>query len=59
MNCERCENTTHMPKQCEYCKKVICRACLKSSKRVGKTVQLVICKSCWGNLKARKKYKST
>lgn len=48
-----------MPKQCEYCTKVICRACLKSSKRVGKTVQLVICKTCWSDLKARKKFKST
>ncbi|VVC02673.1 Uncharacterised protein [Candidatus Burarchaeum australiense] len=47
-----------MPRQCEYCKKVICRACVKSSKRIGKVTQMAICKSCWGDLKARKKFKS-
>jgi len=58
LNCERCGNYTHLPRNCSYCKKLLCRSCIKSSKRVQKIKRLIICKGCWGDLGARKKFKS-
>lgn len=58
MNCEICSNTMVVPERCEYCGKLACNACVKSSKRLAKVRRLVICRRCWGNLKTRKKFKS-
>lgn len=49
----------HFLEKCEYCQKMVCVNCEKSAKRVRKLRRLVICKSCWGNLKSRKLFKST
>lgn len=58
LNCELCSNTVTVPERCEYCSKMACRTCQKSSKRVGKVKHLVICKGCWGDMDKRKKFKS-
>ncbi len=58
MICERCSNETYMPEKCNYCGKMLCRDCHKSSKNSKKEGRLVICKSCWGNLGKRGKFKS-
>lgn len=58
--CERCKREAHYLEYCDYCepKKRVCRSCQKSSKTASKTQRLVICKTCWGNIKKRKAFKS-
>ena len=58
MNCERCGKPTHLVRVCEYCKKSLCRACIKSAKRIEKVSRLIICKGCWGSIKKRRRFKS-
>ncbi len=59
MICDRCSESMHFLEKCEYCQKMVCVNCEKSAKRVRKLRRLVICKTCWGNLKSRKLFKST
>lgn len=58
MKCERCGKETHVPEPCDYCKKVVCRSCAKSSRTVSKTIRRVICKDCWTKMPARTQFKS-
>lgn len=58
MNCERCGNVAIVPERCGYCEKLLCRACEKSAKRIGKTKRFVICRTCWGDLRKRRKFKA-
>ena len=59
MICEKCSGETHRPEKCNYCGRMVCRNCEKSSKRSKKEGRLVICKNCWGNLKRRQKFKTS
>jgi len=60
MTCGRCGTQTVKLESCNYCRKKICTSCIKSSRRVKQRVKrLFICKGCWGNMKSRKKYKTT
>lgn len=56
--CERCSNQIYYAEKCDYCKKMVCLLCEKSAKRVKKIRRWVICKACWGNLKARSQFKA-
>jgi len=58
MNCERCGAEIYKYNVCNYCHRKICNNCVKSSRRVSKTVRLVICKDCWGDMEKRKAFKS-
>lgn len=55
--CKRCGKQTAKFQNCGYCKMKICYSCIKNSKRkkIGKRY---ICKTCWTDMKKRKKYKS-
>jgi hypothetical protein len=57
MVCERCGKQTAKPEACNYCKKMCCNLCIKSSKRPSRLVRLIICKNCWGNMEKRGKFK--
>ncbi|VVB66778.1 Uncharacterised protein [Candidatus Gugararchaeum adminiculabundum] len=58
MICERCSNQAYFLEKCNYCEKMVCRACEKSSKRRMKIKRYVICKTCWSDIKKRQKFKS-
>ncbi|MCL5419998.1 MAG: hypothetical protein M1354_03945 [Candidatus Marsarchaeota archaeon] len=58
MLCERCGADIHKYESCRYCGKKICSNCIKSSRKVSKIVRIVICKSCWSDMKRRKAFKS-
>ncbi|MGB9577393.1 MAG: hypothetical protein ACP5O3_00175 [Candidatus Micrarchaeia archaeon] len=58
MKCERCGSDAHVIEACDYCGRKVCRACIKSSRTVAKTIRRVICKDCWTNTKKRKEFKS-
>ncbi|MBM3229019.1 hypothetical protein FJZ26_01180 [Candidatus Parvarchaeota archaeon] len=57
MICERCSSPVHQFELCNYCNKKICVSCTKAAKRVEKTDRFAICKSCWGNMKSRTRWK--
>jgi hypothetical protein len=56
--CERCKKEVHILEHCNYCNRMICNSCMKSSSRYKKTTRLVICKDCWGSMKRRDAFKS-
>jgi len=58
MKCQRCGKEAHSLEPCDYCNRVVCRACIKSTRTVAKTIRRVICKDCWTKLPLRKKFKS-
>ncbi len=58
VRCERCGKNIHKYNTCNYCKRKICVNCVKSSRRVSKTIRLVICKDDWSKLPSRKAFKS-
>ena len=58
LSCERCKRETYKPERCNYCKRMICNLCTKSSSRYRKTTRLIICKDCWSNMKKRSAFKS-
>ncbi|MEM4272461.1 MAG: hypothetical protein QXH30_02630 [Candidatus Bilamarchaeaceae archaeon] len=57
MVCERCGKQTAKLEACSYCKKMCCISCEKSSKKPDRLTKLIICKSCWGNMEKRRKFK--
>ena len=57
MTCERCGKQSPKLEKCNYCGRLVCRDCTKSSKRL-KVGRLFICKDCWSDMKKRKEYKS-
>ena len=57
MMCERCRADIYKYSTCNYCKRKICINCVKSSRRVSKTIRLVICKDCWTKMPSRKLFK--
>ncbi len=57
MLCDRCKREIYKWEQCNYCGKKICNLCTKSSQRASKIARLVICKSCWSDMRARMAYK--
>ncbi|MCL4374137.1 MAG: hypothetical protein M1360_03875 [Candidatus Marsarchaeota archaeon] len=56
--CERCKRETYRYETCNYCGRKVCYDCIKSSRRYHKTVRLVICKDCWGDMKKRRAFKN-
>jgi hypothetical protein len=58
MVCERCGKKIAKLDKCNYCRKMCCTLCVKSSKRAGKGDKLYICKDCWSVMEKRKKFKS-
>jgi hypothetical protein len=56
--CERCKKQFPKAERCNYCNKLICESCTKSSKRASKVRKLFICKDCWSNMASRTKFKS-
>jgi len=58
MFCQRCKKETYFLEKDLYCGRNVCNACVKSSKRPVRTLHVVICKDCWGDLKKRAVYKS-
>lgn len=58
MLCERCSADIYKYEICRYCKRKICFNCVKSSRRVTKTIRIVICKDDWGKIKNRQDFKS-
>lgn len=56
-SCERCGEQTAKLEKCDFCKRKVCFACIKSSKRK-KSGRMFICKDCWGKMPRRKKYKA-
>jgi len=59
VTCERRGEQVARAERCTYCNKQVCEACLKSSKRIAKTRRYFICKSCWGNIGFRTRFKSS
>ena len=57
MHCERCGSDIYKYEVCRYCKRKIDANCVKSSRRVTKTLRIVICKDDWGKMKNRKEFK--
>ncbi len=58
ITCERCKREIIKYLKCDYCGRSICNNCIKSSERTAKTIRLIICKDCWGDMPKRKAYKS-
>ncbi len=58
MLCERCGADIYKREVCRQCGRKMCTNCVKSSRRVTKTVRIVICKDCWSVMKKRKAFKS-
>ena len=56
--CELCKRETPYLEVCNYCNKKICRACEKAGATHTKILHTVICRSCWGDLKKRTRWKS-
>ncbi len=56
--CERCKKLNPKMEKCDYCNRLVCESCTKSSKRSEKTKKLFICKDCWSNMVRRSKFKS-
>ena len=57
--CERCGAKTAKLDSCNYCSKMCCVSCVKSSKRAKvKGEKLYICKDCWTKMDRRGKFKS-
>jgi hypothetical protein len=55
--CERCKNEVFKYLRCGYCGRLICNDCIKSSQKASKINRLIICKSCWSDMKKRGAYK--
>jgi hypothetical protein len=58
LTCEKCGKQSAKISTCNYCNKKICFACVKSSKKLLKVKDIFICKTCWGSMKSRGKFKS-
>ncbi|NYZ74734.1 hypothetical protein H0O03_00520 [Candidatus Micrarchaeota archaeon] len=58
MKCQRCGKEAHMVEPCDYCNRIACRSCIKSTRTVAKTIRRAICKDCWTKIPLRKKFKS-
>ncbi len=58
MVCERCKDEIFKSERCNYCNRLICFNCVKSSSRHMKTLRLVICKDCWGIMRRRSAFKN-
>ncbi|MEK6982753.1 MAG: hypothetical protein AABX38_07495 [Candidatus Micrarchaeota archaeon] len=58
VTCERCGDQIAKAQKCNYCSKQICNYCVKSAKRKHKIKRYYICKSCWGKMTLRSKFKS-
>ncbi len=58
MLCERCSADIFKNEVCRSCRRKICFDCVKSSRRVSKTMRIVICKDCWSKMPARNVFKS-
>ncbi len=58
MKCQRCGEDAYYLEPCNYCNRIVCRNCQKSSLTASKIDRKVICKDCWGDIKKRRAYKS-
>ncbi|MGC9037529.1 MAG: hypothetical protein ACP5GD_01775 [Candidatus Micrarchaeia archaeon] len=58
MLCERCNREIYKYEVCNFCGRKIGTECVKSSRRVNKSIRLVICKDCWSDINKRKLFKS-
>ncbi len=57
--CERCKRQVPKADICNYCSRLMCESCKKSSRRAGRNKKLFICKDCWSKMPLRRKFKST
>jgi len=55
--CDRCGKPAYILEGCEFCKRKLCKECIKSSKRIKKLRRMVICRDCWGKMDLRTKFK--
>ncbi|MCD6549092.1 hypothetical protein J7K41_00030 [Candidatus Micrarchaeota archaeon] len=56
LTCERCGEQVYKVERCDYCGRLICHSCVKSSRKT-KDGRRVICKDCWTDTQKRKAYK--
>ncbi len=57
--CERCKKQIPKAEKCDYCNRLMCESCTKSSKRASKIKKLFICKDCWSQMGKRSRFKSS
>ncbi|MEM3399579.1 MAG: hypothetical protein QXP42_01980 [Candidatus Micrarchaeia archaeon] len=58
MICQRCSKEIHLLENCDFCQRLVCVSCIKSSRRLSKVERIVICKDCWSDNKKRQEFKS-
>lgn len=56
--CERCKKQVAKADRCDYCARLVCESCVKSSRRARRTRKLFICKDCWSDMGKRTRFKS-
>ncbi|MBI4360479.1 hypothetical protein HY572_01760 [Candidatus Micrarchaeota archaeon] len=56
--CERCGKEEYYFEPCTYCKRIVCKYCIKSSLTATKTERRVICKDCWGKKSTQKRFQA-
>jgi hypothetical protein len=56
--CDRCKREVYRYERCNYCLRNVCVSCEKSSQRIKKTMRMVICKDCWGDMRKRGAFKN-
>jgi len=54
--CDRCGKEDYYFEVCTYCKRKVCKYCIKSSATATKTERRVICKDCWTNKRTQKRF---
>ncbi|MFH2106262.1 MAG: hypothetical protein ABII22_03305 [Candidatus Micrarchaeota archaeon] len=57
LTCTRCGIQTPKLEKCNPCDTLICYSCMKSAKKVARK-KYCICKTCWGKMSVRTKFKS-
>ncbi len=56
--CERCSDEDYYFEKCNYCKRTVCKHCIKSGATATKTERRIICKDCWGNKRRQKRFQA-
>jgi hypothetical protein len=58
LTCEKCGGESAALDTCMGCSKKICRSCVKSQKKLHKLDRVAICRTCWGVMPKRRKFKA-